>query len=113
MNKVPVLDRHHLLDLTDGDAEFERELIDTYRASATAILSRLRAGLSAGELTQVMREAHALKGASINIGAMAMGKCAGAIEAAARAGDLALVVRAVSRLDAEEAALWAELDRGP
>lgn len=111
MNNVPVLDRNHLLELTDGDAQFEHELLDTYRASVENILARLRDGLSSGDLTQVMREAHALKGASLNVGAAAMGQCAAAIEAAGRDGDLATAHRAARQLGAEEAALWAELDR--
>src|SRR5688500_2391902 len=111
MNNVPVLDRDQLLQLTDGDVEFEHELLGTYRTSVMTILARLRARLSDGALAHVMREAHALKGASLNIGAVAMGQCAGAIESAARAGDLAQVNEAASRLDSEEAALWAELER--
>lgn len=111
MKNVPVLDREHLLQMTDGDVEFEHELLATYRASAQNILARLRAAVSSGDVTQVMREAHALKGASLNVGATAMGKCAGAIEEAARAGNLAVATESARLLDNEEAALWAELDR--
>lgn len=111
MNNVPVLDRDHLLEITDGDVAFERELLGTYRASVANLLARLRASLTDGELTQVIREAHALKGASLNVGAMAMGQCAGAIESAARDGDTARVYEAARQLDARQAALWAELDR--
>ncbi|MFC4308281.1 Hpt domain-containing protein [Steroidobacter flavus] len=111
MNQAAVLDRKHLLEMTDGDAEFERELISAYRDSAQGTLARLRTALSAGQLTQVIREAHFLKGASLNIGATAMARCAGAIEQAARAGDLTLAREQSEQLDAQEAALWAELDR--
>jgi len=111
MKHVPALDREHLLDMTDGDVEFEHELLATYRASAQKILARLRAALAAGDLKQILREAHALKGASLNVGAAAMGQCAGAIEAAARRGDLALALDSALQLETEQAALWAELDR--
>ena len=111
MKNVPVLDRDHLLEMTDGDVVFEHELLSTYRASVENTLARLRAAMAAGEVTQVMRQAHALKGASLNVGAQAMGECAAAIEAAARAGDLALAHRAARPLDAQETALWAELER--
>ena len=111
MNKVPVLDRGHLLEMTGGDEIFEHELISAYRASATDILARLKTALSNGDVTQVMREAHGLKGASLNVGARAMARCAGAIEDAARDGDLALADQTARQLDAEHAALWAELDR--
>jgi len=111
MNKAAVLDRNHLLEMTDGDIEFEQELLSTFRASAQGTLVRLRAALSSGELTQVSREAHLLRGASLNVGATAIGECAGAIEKAARAGDLAIAREEARQLDAQEAALWAELDR--
>lgn len=111
MNNDPVLDRNHLHEMTDGDAAFQRELLLTYLASAEVILTRLKASLSADDLRQITREAHALKGSSLNVGAVALGHCAAAIEAAARAGDLTQVSRAAARLDAEQAALWAELDR--
>ena len=109
MNNAPVLDRTHLLEMTDGDVAFERELLNTYRASAENTLARLAAALSAGALAQVIREAHALKGASLNIGATALGECAGGIEIAARAGDLALAREQVRQLELQVAALWAEL----
>lgn len=111
MNHASVLDRNHLLEMTDGDKEFEHELLSTFRASAKGTLARLRVALSSGELTQVSREAHLLKGASLNVGATALGECAGAIEKAARAGDLASAREAARQLDAQETALWAELDR--
>lgn len=111
MNNAPVLDRNHLLEMTDGDGAFERELLNTYRASTKNTLDRLRTALSAGALAQVIRESHLLKGASLNIGAAAMGQCAGAIEKAARAGDLALARNEARQLDAQEAALWSEFER--
>jgi HPt (histidine-containing phosphotransfer) domain-containing protein len=111
MKNVPVLDRDHLLEMTDGDVEFEQELLSTYRGSVQNILQLLRAALSSANMTQILREAHALKGASLNVGATAMGQCAGAIETAARNEDLTRARQAARRLDAEEAALWAELDR--
>lgn len=111
MNFAPVLDRKQLREVTDGDVEFEQELLGAYRASATGTLGRLRTALAAGELKQVIREAHALKGASLNVGASALGECAGAIEKAARAGDLTLARHEARELDAHEAALWAEFDR--
>lgn len=109
--KDPVLDREHLLAMTDGDVEFEHELLTTFRASAQRILARLRDALNSGIATQIMREAHALKGASVNVGATAMSRCAGAIEEAARAGNVDLATEHARCLDTEEAALWAALER--
>jgi HPt (histidine-containing phosphotransfer) domain-containing protein len=106
-----VLDRKRLRDLTDGDAEFERELIDTYKDSARNILIQLRANLSAGNALGVAREAHALKGASLNVGASSMARCAAEIETAARAGDARRASEKLDDLRGEEQALWAELEQ--
>ena len=102
-----MLDREHLRELTDGDAEFERELLGCYKDSARNILADLRASLSAGDPAGIAREAHALKGASLSIGATSMAQCAAEIEIAARAGDAR---RASEKLDDEERALWMALD---
>ncbi len=78
MNNVAVLDRNHL---RRGD----RRRCGV-RARAAEHLPRQCQGharpapncaLSAGELAQVIREAHLLKGASLNVGATAIGECAG------------------------------------
>lgn len=111
MNQAPVFDRNHLLEMTDGDVAFERELLSTFRASAQSTLTRLRTALSGGELVQIAREAHLLKGACLNVGAASLAECAGAIETASRAGDLAGARDGARQLDAREAALWAALDR--
>ena len=103
-----MLDREHLRELTDGDAEFERELLGCYKNSARNILAELRANLSAGDPAGIAREAHALKGASLSVGAMSMAQCAAEIETAARAGD---VRRASEKLDDEERALWVVLEQ--
>jgi HPt (histidine-containing phosphotransfer) domain-containing protein len=111
MMKTPVLDRDQLLDVTGGDVEFERELLMTFRASAANILAQLQASLAAGHLTQIARDAHALRGASVNVGAKALGECAGEIEVAARVGDLARARNQLGQLQLAAVALWAELDR--
>lgn len=111
MDTAPVLDRAQLLEITGGDVQFQRELLATYRASATQSLERLAAALAAADLPQVMREAHALRGASVNVGASAMGHCAGEIESAARAGDLAAASAKAEALADAVTLLWAELAR--
>lgn len=104
-----VLDRERLRELTDGDLEFEQELIETYKHSAQSILVQLRADLIDGDVGAIGRQAHALKGASVNIGADAISKCAAEIESAARAGDISAAREMLADLVAAEQALWKEL----
>jgi HPt (histidine-containing phosphotransfer) domain-containing protein len=106
-----VLDRLRLRDLTDGDAEFERELLETFVASARVLLAEVRAGLMARNAAAIAKEAHALKGMSLNVGATSLAKCAAELEIAARAGKIEPIELTLEQLRSEERALWAELDR--
>jgi HPt (histidine-containing phosphotransfer) domain-containing protein len=104
-----VLDRLRLRDLTDGDAEFERELLEAFVASARILMAQLRAGLLARDAAVVAKEAHALKGVSLNVGANSLAKFAAEIDMAARAGQVEPIDLALEQLRTEEQALWAEL----
>jgi HPt (histidine-containing phosphotransfer) domain-containing protein len=106
-----VLDRLRLRDLTDGDAEFERELLETFVASARVLLAELRAGLMARNTAAVAKDAHSLKGVSLNVGATSLAKCAAEIEMAARAGKIEPIDVTLEQLRSEEQALWVELAR--
>jgi HPt (histidine-containing phosphotransfer) domain-containing protein len=64
---VPVVDLDHLHGFTDGDLALEQELGELYMSSACLYVERLRASLDVPEAWQ--RAAHALKGASANLGA--------------------------------------------
>jgi hypothetical protein len=106
-----VLDRLRLRDLTDGDAEFERELLEAFVASARVLMAGLRAGLMTRNADAVAKEAHALKGVSLNVGATSLAKFAAEIDMAARAGKVDPIDVTLEQLRSEEQALWAELAR--
>lgn len=108
---VIVLDRARLRDLTDGDAEFERELLETFVASARVLLAELRAGLVSRNAVAVAKEAHALKGVSLNVGATSMAKFAAELEMSARAGKVEPIDVTLEQMRSEERALFAELAR--
>lgn len=104
-----VLDRRRLRDLTEGNEEFERELLETFAASARSLLADLRASLVARHAAGVARDAHALKGVCLNVGAISMAKCSGELEVAARGGTVDPIEVVLEQLRSEEQALWAEL----
>ena len=68
--------------------------------------------LVARNVAGVAKEAHALKGVSLNVGATSLAKCAAALEAMAREGKLDRIDVTLEELRSEEQALWAELARG-
>jgi two-component system, sensor histidine kinase and response regulator len=82
------IDLAALRELTDGDTDFERELMEVFVASGDTALASLVAALGAADLPAVRRHAHTLKGASANLRARPLAARAQALEAAATAGDL-------------------------
>jgi DNA-binding response OmpR family regulator len=63
----PVIDLVHLSGFTDGDRQLEDELLTLFLSSADVYLTRMREALRTGQSWKPV--AHALKGASANLGA--------------------------------------------
>ena len=63
-----------LNQFTDGDSQLERELSSLYLSTATLYVDEMRASLADAE--EWRRTAHALKGASANIGATEVARLA-------------------------------------
>lgn len=63
----PIVDLGHLCGFTDGDVQLERELAALYLSSADLYLARMDEALRTGDTWAA--SAHALKGASNNLGA--------------------------------------------
>jgi CheY-like chemotaxis protein/HPt (histidine-containing phosphotransfer) domain-containing protein len=80
----PAIDLEALRQVTGGDAEFERELADTFVASGDQALADIIAALKASDYDTVRKRAHALKGASANIYAISLSSTASNLENAAR-----------------------------
>ena len=77
-----------LHELTGGDAEFERELIETFVSSGDKCLKEILEAVRASDFETVGKRAHALKGASANIHAHRLAAAASNLELAARSNSL-------------------------
>lgn len=80
MPSSPPIDLARLREFTDGDRQLERELSALYVETAAVYIAQMRAALDDGEAWG--RAAHALKGASVNIGAVEMAEAAARAERA-------------------------------
>src|SRR6202041_4009514 len=60
---IPAIDRAALRELTGGDAEFERELAETFVSSGDQCLAEILAALKVSDYDTVRKRAHSLKGA--------------------------------------------------
>jgi len=73
-----------LHELTGGDADFERELVETFITSGDQCLSEIVTALKTQDFDTIGKRAHALKGASANIHAGGLAAAASSLEKAAR-----------------------------
>ncbi|HEY3656732.1 MAG TPA: PAS domain-containing protein [Steroidobacteraceae bacterium] len=103
------VDLEALHELTGGDAEFERELLETFVISGDKCLAEILAALKISDLDTIGKRAHALKGASANIHAHTLCAAATNLEHAARTQSVqqidALVRQLSERLHAVNAQL--------
>ena len=108
---VPAIDRGALKELTGGDAEFERELAETFVSSGDQCLAEIIAALKASDFDTVRKRAHSLKGASANIHARELSQAASSLENAVRENALPAISGLVTELSEKLAAVNAELRR--
>jgi PAS domain S-box-containing protein len=103
------IDLEALRKLTGGDAEFERELAETFIASGDECLAEIIAALQKSDFDTLRKRAHSLKGASANIHALGLSAVASSLENAARAQETPVLSGLVKELTAKLAAVNAEL----
>jgi len=100
-----------LRELTGGDLEFERELVETFITSGDQCLAEIVSALNASDLDTIGKRAHALKGASANIHAHTLSAAASSLEHAARANALSEVDALVRQLGERLRAVNAQLSQ--
>jgi two-component system, sensor histidine kinase and response regulator len=106
---APAIDRKALRELTGGDAEFERELAETFVSSGDQCLAEIMAALQISDFDTVRKRAHSLKGASANIHALDLSQAASSLENAVRDNSIPAIGGLVAELSEKLAAVNAEL----
>jgi histidine phosphotransfer protein HptB len=79
-NSYSPIDTDYLQEISDGDVEFELELLQVYIEDTRMHLDAARAAIASADFSKIEQEAHHIKGASGNVGANAMHALALAIE---------------------------------
>ena len=105
----PEVDMAALRELTGGDTEFERELVETFVSSGDKCLAEILTAYRAKDFETIGKRAHALKGASANIHASGLAAAASSLESAARANSAAEIDGLVQELTEKLQAVNAEL----
>jgi len=93
-----IFDANAALDRLDGDVELFAMLIDVFQQDSVELFDQLSAALASGNLGQVERSAHSLKGLAANFDAKDAAQAAFAIEQSARARDAAPIAAFASEL---------------
>ena len=81
------VDRARFLEISGGDPGLERELAQLFLDDTRKRMAHLMEAMNAGLLDDVRRAAHAIKGASANIGAGAFQSAAARLEGAAASAE--------------------------
>ena len=108
---VAEVDMSALRELTGGDLEFERELVDTFVTSGDQCLAEIVTALSASDFETIGKRAHALKGASANIHAHTLSAAASHLETAARSNSISEIDGLVRKLGERLRAVNAQLSQ--
>jgi signal transduction histidine kinase/DNA-binding response OmpR family regulator/HPt (histidine-containing phosphotransfer) domain-containing protein len=110
---APVIDRKVLDSLRrlgpEGRSDVLRRVVQLYLDSAPELVSELEQAAAAGDLEALTRASHSLKSSSAYVGALVLSQRCGALEAAARAGDIADPAALVGPIRAEYTAAEAAL----
>ncbi|CAM2068356.1 Hpt domain-containing protein [Sulfidibacter corallicola] len=83
-----LVDLSRIQETSDGDTEFEQELIEMYLDDAAVHARKIAGSVASSDADSIKATAHTLKGASANIGAQSIQEIAFEIEKAALAHDL-------------------------
>ena len=95
--EAPVFDRNALLNRLSGNEEICRQIIGIFFQDVPGRIESLEDAVKKSDIARIQLQAHTLKGASGNFGAVALQKAALELEKAGRSGDM---TRANKMLDA-------------
>jgi HPt (histidine-containing phosphotransfer) domain-containing protein len=84
----PPVEMDRLNDLTDGNQDSLRELVDMFFKQTTSQLAQIQTAIAAGNSNEVRRVAHSCAGASSTLGMMRLGRLMRDLEKAGAAGAL-------------------------
>jgi HPt (histidine-containing phosphotransfer) domain-containing protein len=99
-----------LVASTGGDAEFIRELIDTYVTDAPGLFEQMHTALAGGDAETFRRAAHSLKSNSASLGALTLSAQAKELEMMGKEASLEGAAAKIAAADVEYAKVKAALE---
>ena len=102
---------HTLQIYSDGDLDFEKDLIESYKQSVDEHLPKLREALEKQDVQESILHSHDIKGSSSYIGAEAVRWVSGKIEALAKQKNLKEASLHIDELSDEVQVIFQLLDK--
>ena len=87
------------LDRFSGRPDLVRHLIQIYLDIAPGLIEKINVGIASGDIGQVARDAHSLKGSSSELGAEHLAQLCQQLQTAAKAGDRGLLATLAGELE--------------
>ena len=81
---TPPINFTRLAEITEGDADFERQLLSTFLRDVEERIELIAEAIAGHDFGVVILESHNLKGAAANMGALPLRACTERCEMAAR-----------------------------
>ncbi len=75
------IDLNHLNEISEGDIEFEVELLQVYFEDVLLRVGKIRESIADNDWSKIMSQTHQIKGSSGNVGAYQMERLAVRLEA--------------------------------
>jgi HPt (histidine-containing phosphotransfer) domain-containing protein len=100
-NPLPIFDRAGMKALLMDDVELVRTVAECFLEDIPRQIAVLKGYLEAGDAAAAELQAHAIKGASANVGGKRLQEVAFEMEKAAKGGDLAAAMRRMSGLESQ------------
>ncbi|ESA32670.1 hpt domain-containing protein [Leptolyngbya sp. Heron Island J] len=91
-------DQEQLEQLAGGDKVFEKELLQMFVGDTENSLQQLATAINTDNQSAVQEVAHYIKGASANVGAVAMSSVAAQLETMAKTGNLGAAAQYLRQL---------------
>lgn len=86
--KSQAVQLERIREISDGDTEFETEIVNLFIDDQRERMQDVRAALNSGDAEALKKQAHAMKGASANIGANTLHQIASQLEKLGAEGQL-------------------------
>ena len=109
--REPPLRAEVLAEISQGDSDFERELLARFLSCTDADASQLDMAMGDRAVERIHALAHLVQGRCKSLGAMTLAQAGERLERAASLGDWCQIAEAYERVREELAALRREIDR--